>query len=69
MVTCPYCEWPFAMKSELATHIEIKHNGALSNLLQRIQDDCKSAEFDEQFDDDGLYIGDVVVHAPYDDED
>ena len=66
MIVCPYCEWPFASKTELATHIQIKHKGALSNLLQQIQAEAKSVK-DDELSDDGVYIGDVVIHAPYDD--
>lgn len=69
MYVCPYCEWPFALKSELATHIQIKHKGALANLLEQVQKDAKSSDFDESLDDDGVYIGDTVVHAPTDDND
>lgn len=66
MKVCPYCQWPLATQSQLETHIEIKHKGGLSNLLKRIQDDCKNAPVDE-LDDDGAYIGDTVIHTPYDD--
>ncbi len=68
MLICPYCEWPFASRNELSTHIEIKHKGALSKLLEGIQADYRNAQFDEQLDDDGDYIGDVVIHAPYDED-
>lgn len=26
-------------------------------------------DYDEELDDDGVYTGDVVIHAPYDDDD
>lgn len=67
MFTCPYCEWPFALKTELAVHIQIKHKGALSLLLQHIQDEAKYADTDELLDD-GVYTGDTVIHEPYDDD-
>lgn len=67
MFQCPYCEWPFASRNELATHIEIKHKGSLSDLLSKIQKDYRTNQIDE-LDDDGLYIEDVVIHQPFDDD-
>jgi len=67
MLICPYCQWPFALKTELSAHIQIKHKGALSNLLQQVRDEIKFTPASDELLDDGVYTGDAVIHRPYDD--
>lgn len=68
MYLCPYCKWPFASKPQLSTHIQIKHKGDLSNVLQKIRDEASIAHPGDELLDDGVYINDVVIHTPYDDD-
>lgn len=56
MNVCPICGWPLNGLMELKTHMEIKHPSTTEQ------------DFDEELDDDGVYIDDEVVHSPYDDE-
>ncbi len=57
MNVCPICQWPLNGLRQLQIHMEIKHPPQTDMF-----DD------DDILNDDGVYIGDEVVHHPYDDE-
>ena len=57
MNVCPICQWPLNSSQELKVHMEIKHPSPTKS------------DYNELLDDDGVYIDDVVIHYPYEDDD
>lgn len=66
MAFCPVCGNDTLMEGEIYTSED--------GNTEYCYDSCEYCGFyewydcDEDLDDDGVYIDDVVVHAPYDDE-